>query len=315
MTITVYRSDDASAPVLTGEVGKLIDLLDACLVNGYGSQPAAGWGKAFSGTNLAAYRAPSGNRMYLRVDDSIVQYPILRGYETLTGIDTGTGPFPTTAQLAGGIRPVKSSTTGTVAHPWMLIAGTRAFYLWISFVATDIGAPATTTDMIFFGDIVSYLPGDQYGTLLIGKIANDITANNTVLGNNLSAAGADCNGHYLARGYLQDGGSSPCGTLQALPAASASIGSAGAAYPDPVTGGLLLERVRVCEGGVASKLLRGHLPGLFNPQHNQPGQHLDTLSGRGALSGTDLLLLYKGGTAVGRFAVSLNETADWLAPA
>ena len=38
---TIYRSTDASAPVLTGEVGKLVDLLDACLVNGYGAKSAA----------------------------------------------------------------------------------------------------------------------------------------------------------------------------------------------------------------------------------------------------------------------------------
>lgn len=314
MTVTVYRSDDASAPVLTAAAGDLIALLDACLVNGYGSRPAAGWGKPFSGTSLAAYRAPAGNRFYLRVDDSALQYPIVRGYEAMTGIDTGTGPFPTTAQLAGGIRPVKSSTTGTVSHPWVLIASTRAFYLWISFVVTDIGAPASTTDVLFFGDLVSYLPGDAYGTMLIGKVAADITANNTVLGNALNATGVDVSGHYLARSYLQDGGSYPACALQSLPANSTSIGGAGCAYPDPVTGGLLLERVRIAEGGATNKLVRGHLPGLFNPQHAQPGQHLDVLAGRGVLSGTDLLLLYKGGTTIGRFAFSLNEAADWLPP-
>lgn len=37
MTVRVYRSTDAGAPVLTGQVGSLITLLDACLVNGYGS--------------------------------------------------------------------------------------------------------------------------------------------------------------------------------------------------------------------------------------------------------------------------------------
>lgn len=37
MSVYVYRSTDADAPVLTGEVGTLVSLLDACLVNGYGS--------------------------------------------------------------------------------------------------------------------------------------------------------------------------------------------------------------------------------------------------------------------------------------
>lgn len=33
--LTIYRSDDAGAPVLSGQVGTLVSLLDACLVNGY----------------------------------------------------------------------------------------------------------------------------------------------------------------------------------------------------------------------------------------------------------------------------------------
>lgn len=42
MTVRVYRWDDASAPTLTGQLGSLITLLDAVLVNGYGSKTAAG---------------------------------------------------------------------------------------------------------------------------------------------------------------------------------------------------------------------------------------------------------------------------------
>lgn len=37
MTVRVYRSTDFGAPQLSGEVGKLIAVLDACLVNGYGT--------------------------------------------------------------------------------------------------------------------------------------------------------------------------------------------------------------------------------------------------------------------------------------
>ena len=56
MGVTVYRFDDAGAPTLSAAAGALISVLDACLVNGYGAKPAAGWTKAFSGTNQAAYR-------------------------------------------------------------------------------------------------------------------------------------------------------------------------------------------------------------------------------------------------------------------
>ena len=72
---------------------------------------------------------------------------------------------------------------------------------------------------------------------------------------------------------------------------------------------MLLERLRIVEGGSSQRLVRGHLPGCYNPLHYQPATHLDVLQGRGAMLGTDMLVLYKGGTD-GRVVISLNE-ADW----
>lgn len=37
MTVRVYRSTDFGAPQLSGQVGTLLAILDACLVNGYGA--------------------------------------------------------------------------------------------------------------------------------------------------------------------------------------------------------------------------------------------------------------------------------------
>src|SRR6185436_20075392 len=37
MTVRFYSSRDAGAPVMNGNVGSMISVLDACLVNGYGS--------------------------------------------------------------------------------------------------------------------------------------------------------------------------------------------------------------------------------------------------------------------------------------
>src|SRR5574337_1914064 len=100
MTVNVYRSSDASAPVLTGQAGSLITVLDACLISGYGSKSPAGWAKPYSGTNLAAYRAATGNRFYFRVDDSGTVEARISGYETMSDVNTGTGQFPTTAQIS-----------------------------------------------------------------------------------------------------------------------------------------------------------------------------------------------------------------------
>lgn len=306
--ITVYRSDDVGAPTLSGTAGHLNNVLTACLVNGYGSQPAAGWTKPYTGTNLAVFRPPAGNQFYLRLDDSNSTYPAFRGYRAMTAVSTGTGLFPTTVQLSGGIRSVKAPSSGTTVRPWIVIASPRSFYLWILWNATDIGAVNTGADMFFFGDIASYLPGDAYGAAIIGKTTADATAANSLFGNNLTT-GAQAAGHYLAGDFAQSGNAAQFALLQSVIAASAFCGAAGSFYPDPITGGMLLERLRIVEGGMAQKLVRGHLPGCFNPIHPLPANHLDLLQGRGVMLGTDMLVLYTGGTE-GRVVMSLNE-ADW----
>ncbi|MGE3907973.1 MAG: hypothetical protein AB7K36_01385, partial [Chloroflexota bacterium] len=55
-TTRIYRSTDSGAPVLTGQAGSLLNLLDKCLVDGYGSKAAAGWSRPYTGTNKTAYR-------------------------------------------------------------------------------------------------------------------------------------------------------------------------------------------------------------------------------------------------------------------
>jgi hypothetical protein len=51
----MYRWDDASAPTLTStDLNSIFDVLDACLVNGYGAKASLGWTKPFSGTGKAA---------------------------------------------------------------------------------------------------------------------------------------------------------------------------------------------------------------------------------------------------------------------
>ena len=47
MPVTVYRSTDAGAPLLTNSNGSLIAVLKACLVDGYGSKASAGWTAPF----------------------------------------------------------------------------------------------------------------------------------------------------------------------------------------------------------------------------------------------------------------------------
>ena len=91
----------------------------------------AGWTKAFSGANLAAYKItpPEGTGFYLRVDDTGTTVARVRGYETMSDVNTGTGPFPTTADFAGsGLWWSKSNTASAGTRPWRIAADDRGFY-------------------------------------------------------------------------------------------------------------------------------------------------------------------------------------------
>lgn len=110
MTMRVYRSSDASAPALRGNTpGDLINVLDKCLVTGYGSLAGAGWTKPFTGTNLAVFRQGAGsNGMYLRVDDTSSaagsRSARVVGYEVMSDVNNGTPQsFPTAVQYSGGL--------------------------------------------------------------------------------------------------------------------------------------------------------------------------------------------------------------------
>ena len=64
----------------------------------------AGWEKRFTGTNKAAYRslAPESLGMHLWVNDAGTTTCNVRGFETMSDVDSGTGHFPTVAESSTG---------------------------------------------------------------------------------------------------------------------------------------------------------------------------------------------------------------------
>ena len=152
MPVTIYRSTDPGAPTLTNAPGNIITLLDAVLVNGYGSKPAAGWTKEFSGTNLAVYRngASAKSRSYLRVDDtSASNYAQCAGYNTMSDINTGTGRFPT----GTGFQYLRKSSF--MSEEWTVIADARTV-----FVMVKSNSSPKLFGSLYFGDSISPLNDD-----------------------------------------------------------------------------------------------------------------------------------------------------------
>lgn len=309
MTVNVYRFDDASAPVLSASPGALIGVLSACLVDGYGSKSGAGWTKTV-GTNVAAYRQGAlGSGMSLRVNNSSsVGYARVVGYESMTDVDTGTNAFPTAAQIAGGLYMTLSNTTDATARPWVLAADSGRFYLWVGYNVTTTTGLATVAyePMYFFGDIISYKPGDAFPTMLLANVTSSVSVNEMA---GTSLMGALLVGHYMSRSHTSAVGAVQVGKYADTSISMSAIGNGGSAYPDPVTGSFRVGRIYVSTGAVVST--RGHLPGLWAPLGMMVGAPGDTFSGAGNTAGRSFLLLdsQSSGTR-GRVALETSDTWD-----
>lgn len=125
-----------------------------------------GWGKPFSGTNLGVYRSAdvTGNRHFLRVNDNYTTDPRearLIGYETMSAASTGTGLFPTSAQVSGGAFLAKSDTADAGARPWVAFGDEKIFYLCLKHNPGSYGYQA-----YFFGDPIGFKTPDPYNTVL-----------------------------------------------------------------------------------------------------------------------------------------------------
>ena len=327
MTVRIYRSTDASAPVLSGAAGALATVLDAVLVNGYGAKAAAGWAIEFTGANKRAYRAASGNRLRLRVDDSGTSNARVVGYESMTDVDTGTGDFPTAAQIAGGLYWMKSTLTDGTARAWVILATGTMFYMFVNTAGAAAGV-GWSTNANSFGDFTSYKPSDTYGTRIIGNIGATTTTGNANGTKCFGAATASTiAGTYVARANNHVGGSIAVGQavsgiltgVVSYYSNAQSIGSdmdwaasthtyKAPTYPNAADGGFFLGKLYVTEAGVS---IRGYLPGVWAPAigPGSPPALGDTWSGSGDFAGkTFELMLITIGTTTSRLALETSDT-------
>lgn len=315
-TIRQYYWNDPGAPRVSYSANSFNDVLRACLVSGYGNKEGAGWTEVFTSGTRRLFQCPGGNQRVYEFNDANSSYVYFRGYGSLdpvTGSD-GVDAFPTTGQSANGYSIVKTTSTGTTTYrPWSIIVSDRSLYFQIFYNHTQEEESTTEVSTGFVGDFVSYIPGDVGNSMVYGMASAATAANSQFFGDDLSFT-APRSGIAVFRDYLQMQNSFT--NLSIAPgwlANSTSIGNVGFSFPEVGSGGLILDPVRIIEytdGTSASRLLRGHLPGLFNPIHNNPGVHRGTFDGSGVLSGTKTVLWKKGRT-LSKMAFTDN-TSDWL---
>lgn len=321
MAVTVYKSTDASAPVLTGLAGSLITVLDAILVNGYVGKTAAGWTKPhYTGSTLAAYRPGAGPMDFLRVDDSGAggyaagREAFLRGYEDMTAISTATGPFPTTAQYSNGLFFHKSPKADTTAVPWIAIADNRSLYF---FVYTGIYAGYSG---FHFGEFYSVAGAtDNYRSILICRPVQETTgsgsaafgipsAGNEVL-EQLAGITSNLSGHFVPRTW--DGIQSATYVGKHGNAAHSSAILAGLlSYPNNMDNAVYLSQVWLHEAASSTPIVRGRLRGFWHFLH-PVGVKIndgDTWSGTGALAGKTFMAIKPTAAGNGMFVIETSNT-------
>lgn len=177
---TLFRSDDTGAPTLSGTVGTLNDVLNACLVDGYGSKSPLGWTKEFENVagDVTVYRSSTAiDKQYLRVahlDDgtSGPRVADLSVYETMSDEDTGTGNW---ANVHAAISNVETSS----AKAWFLYGDDTGFWLHVvvdSASASDFTYSASYDQNYYFGDLVRADGSDTNTCVLSGGTGDSYTS-------------------------------------------------------------------------------------------------------------------------------------------
>lgn len=213
----------------------------------------AGWTKAFSGTNLAAYKSSNAQASgcLLRVDDTTTTYASVRGIETMTDINTYSGVIPTTTQQATNCFVKSSSAT---AKPWRIFANDRAVYLAI---APDASYP-TAFILYGFGDSIPRRAGDAWRFFLCAANSSAISLSPSY--NPLPvAAGGTYHSKYMARSYSALGSAVAVTQVWMDSANQSGSGYGGRSFPNGPDNGIDYTQVRVLEGSN----YRATLPGIY----------------------------------------------------
>lgn len=139
MTTRLYRSSDVGAPVMGYTAGSLNAVLKACLVDGYGALPAAGWSYAVAdaATNRAVFTQgasgsnPFNRKVYVRDDEAVAAGSAL--VKACSGYTTGASPSFTESfcsyNQANWSSILKTSQAAGAVAEWFIVADSRVFLL------------------------------------------------------------------------------------------------------------------------------------------------------------------------------------------
>ena len=298
----VYRWDDANAPVARGGRTSLIEILTACLVDGYGDKPGAGWTRPYINTDgtVAAFRnnPTTGTGFWLRVDNTTsTNYAQVQGFEAMTSESAGLLPFVSTP-----LYMYMSTVSTTTPRPWVLIADDRLFHLIVwpgasvsGFAATTIGHGASA---MVFGDGIPLQPSDGFFCLLFASAVVSPGRPHAYGCSWSSTTTSSFNA--VARASNGISAITSCATIHGGGPYNISLNGTDVGLPR-VQGNEVFSRPYVNDS--AAHTMRGYVPGFWYPCHNRSGftnlEHITT-------AGHDFLVLCWS-SYDGMVAVDLSE--------
>lgn len=306
----VYKSTDGNAPVLAAVVGSMVNLLNKCLVTGYGDKPGAGWTMPYSNVEetIACFRNdPSASTgMFLQVDHVTVNADTVRtrAYELMTSEVDGSFLWGGSVFSSELLRV--SSAAGSTARPWVLVATEKWFLLvWYGNMTTMPTDPAVIDDVsfggtIFFGDFEKIYPSDAYNCCcLLGMPSNSSGTAYDSFGRSESLSSTLAAYQKVARSLSGVSGGENAGVVGS-PHGNPIYGS-GYYYTPPNDAAVGLVAVPAIVRSESS-VMRGFLPGMLAPVTNIGLTNLQEVTHDGA---TYLYVIWKFGYYANRNPTAL----------
>lgn len=237
--------------------------------------PGMGWLKPYSGLNKAVFKVdpavhPDTTGCLVRCDDNGNYTMEVRGYESMTDVDTGLGLTPTTTQMArSALFRSDAISPSAVMRNWFIVGDDRFVYIGVGHQTTS------PFGWSCFGEFKSTKTADPFNFLIGIQYSNDSTvastSSNTLASPNYSYL-------YCARNSIGLGGSVQMrhhGWLFDV-ASSKFSGGTGATLPYPNTAdyGIYFTPVYIIEA--SPNVHRGVFPGLLFIPHATGGKITST---------------------------------------
>lgn len=160
LTVQMFTSEDQGAPQWTGTFQGMVDILTACLVDGYGNKQAAGWTKPLFDSTRAAFKnseADGGSGCFVYVEQQDASSIRAGVCSDMPDLDTKT--YGTSDVFA----PYSTAYDG-----WAVWADGRTFYFWAHIDRGSTALSWRSHSLLFAGD---YEPrfANSYPYFIIGR--------------------------------------------------------------------------------------------------------------------------------------------------